>query len=94
MLRHDDDPPALEVRAVAEEDGEREQREEDEPEYVEPKRVAAVVVGLVVGNHIVMRRLPELERDPLVLEEPRERLAVLGPDDVRAMNQNYSRRNG
>ena len=60
----------------------------------EPKRVAAVVVGLVVGNHIVMRRLPELERDPLVLEEPRERLAVLGPDDVRAMNQNYSRRNG
>ena len=80
MLRHDDDPPALEVRAVAEEDGQREQREEDEPEYVEPKRVAAVVVALVVTYDIIVRALPEFEGNALVLEEPGERLAIFRPD--------------
>ena len=48
----------------------------------EPKRVAAVVVRMVVRDDIIVRALPEFEGNALVLEELGERLAVLRPDDV------------
>ena len=47
------------------------------PRRTEPKRVAAVVVALVVTYDIIVRALPELEGNPLLLQEVGERLAVL-----------------
>ena len=46
----------------------------------EPKRVAAVVVALVVRHDVVVRALPQLLRDALVLQELGERLAIFRPD--------------
>ena len=47
---------------------------------VEPERIAAVVVALVVTYDIIVRALPELEGNPLLLQEVGERLAIFRPD--------------
>ena len=46
----------------------------------EPKRVAAVVVTLVVRHDVVVRALPQLQGHTLVLQELGERLAIFRPD--------------
>ena len=59
----------------------------------EPKRVAAVVVTLVVRHDVVMRSLPEFEGDALVLQELGERLAIFRPDlrDVTLTSRSIQR---